>query len=78
MEKQPMSPGYWECRRSNRSPLLLDVSFPAAPARVINIHEYDHVSKTFNQDFSTNRSNDLKEAIISKSTILQSGFNSTF
>lgn len=32
-----MSPGYWEWRRSNRSPLLLDVSFPAAPGGVINI-----------------------------------------
>lgn len=32
MEKQPMSPGYWEWRRSNKAPLLPDVSFPAAPA----------------------------------------------
>lgn len=32
MVKQPMSPGYWECSRSSRSPLLPDVSFPSAAA----------------------------------------------
>lgn len=30
MVKQPMSPGYCECSRSSRSPLLPDVSFPSA------------------------------------------------